>query len=92
MSVVAFRMRPLSVLQTLWTTDSLRCVLVRQLQPEAYVVHVFDGIRAVRSELVKHPEEAGEVAATLWAPFIDRRRLPVKNGLVGGWLISADDR
>jgi hypothetical protein len=63
---------PLSILQTLWSTDSYRCVLVKHLQPPAYAVQLFDGTRVVYAELVDDPQEAGEVAASLWAVFVDR--------------------
>jgi len=64
-------MRPFSMLQTLWTMGAIRCVLVKQRQPPIYSVHVFNGARAVYFQLVEHPEEAGDVAATLYGVFID---------------------
>jgi hypothetical protein len=63
---------PLSILQTLWTTEAVRCVLVKQLQPPLYAVQIFDGTRVVYTELVPDPETAGEIAAALWGVFIDR--------------------
>jgi hypothetical protein len=63
-------MRPFSILQTLWTTGAIRCVLVKQLEPPRYAVQVFNGARVVYTELVEHPEEAGEIAATLCGAFI----------------------
>jgi hypothetical protein len=65
-------MRPLSILQTLWTTGSIRCVLAKQLQPSQYAVLLFDGTRLLYTELVEGPKEAGEVAASLCGVFIDR--------------------
>jgi len=64
-------MRPFSTVQTLWTNGAIRCVLVKQREPPMYVVQVFNGTRVVCTELVEHPEEAGEVAATLCGVFID---------------------
>ena len=60
------------MLQTLWRTGTIRCVLVKQLQPPKYAVQIFDGTRLVCTQLVEQPQEAGEVAATLCGVFIDR--------------------
>jgi hypothetical protein len=65
-------MRPFSVLQTLWRTRTIRCVLVTRPQPPTYAVQIFDGPHLVCTELVEQPEEAGAVAATLCSTFIDR--------------------
>jgi hypothetical protein len=62
---------PLAVLQTLWTTGAIRCVLVKQRQPPTYALQVFDGARVIYTELVEPLEQAGEVAATLWGIFVD---------------------
>jgi hypothetical protein len=62
----------LSVLQTLWTTGAIRCVLVKQLQPPTYAVQLFDGTCLLYTQLVDQPQEAGELAASLWGLFIDR--------------------
>jgi len=53
----------------LWTTDTVRCVLDIQLQPPAYAVTLFEGARLVYTDVVEHPEQAGEVAATLFGIF-----------------------
>jgi hypothetical protein len=63
---------PLSILETLWTRDSYRCVFVQHLRPPVYAIQVFDGTTAIYSELVDGREEAVNVAATLWAVFVDR--------------------
>jgi hypothetical protein len=63
---------PLSILQTLWTRDTIRCVFVQHLQPPVYAVQLFDGPNAIYTELVDDRDEAVNVAATLWAVFIDR--------------------
>jgi hypothetical protein len=63
---------PISVLRTLWTTEAIRCVLVKQLQPPVYAVQIFDGTSLVCTELVDDPQEAGEIAAALWGVFVDR--------------------
>jgi hypothetical protein len=69
-SVVVTTTRPVSVLHTLWTRDTIRCVFVRHLRPPAYAVQVFDGANVIYTELVDDREEAVRVAATLWAVFI----------------------
>jgi len=62
----------LSMRQTLWRAGAIRCVLVKQLQPRlTYAVQVFNGTRVVYTELVEHPEEAGQAAAALWGVFRD---------------------
>jgi len=63
---------PVSVLETLWTRDTIRCALVWDLQPPVYAVQVFDGAAVIYTERVDDREEAVRVAATLWAVFIDR--------------------
>ena len=63
---------PLSVLETLWSQNSVRCVFVRQLQPPVLAIQVFDGADAVYTELADSREEALNLAATLRAVFIDR--------------------
>ena len=63
---------PLSILETLWTRDSCRCVFVQHLQPSVYAVQIFDGTTPIYTELVDDREEALNVAATLWAVFVDR--------------------
>ena len=63
---------PLSILETLWTRDSFRCVFVQHLQPAVYAVQVFEGTTVIYTELVDGREEALNAAATLWAVFIDR--------------------
>jgi hypothetical protein len=62
----------LSILETLWTRDPFRCVFVQHLQPPVFAVQVFDGASAIYTELVDDRDEALNVAATLWAVFIDR--------------------
>jgi hypothetical protein len=64
--------QPLSILETLWTRDSCRCVFVQHLRPPVYAVQIFDGTAAIYTELVDDREEALSVAATLWAVFVDR--------------------
>jgi hypothetical protein len=65
-------MTPLAILKTLWTAGTMRCVLLKQIEPPACAVQLYDGTFLVCTELVDGPEEAGEVAATLWGVFIDR--------------------
>lgn len=63
---------PLSIVETLWTKNSIRCVFVTHLRPLVCAVQVFDGTSSIYSELVEDREEAINTAATLWAVFIDR--------------------
>jgi hypothetical protein len=63
---------PLSVIRTLWAREPIRCVLRQQLHPPVTAVQVFAGTRALYTELVNDTEEARQVAAVLWAVFIDR--------------------
>jgi hypothetical protein len=63
---------PLSVIETLWSKDAIRCVFVTHLRPSVCAVQVFDGPTAIYTELVDDRDEALNVAATLWAVFIDR--------------------
>jgi hypothetical protein len=66
---------PLSVLETLWSDNALRCVFVQHLQSSLLAVQVFDGPHAGYSELVDSRVEALNVAATLWSAFIGRDAL-----------------
>ena len=47
-------------------------MLVKQLQPRAYAVQLFDGARVVSPNVVDSHAEAFDVAAVLWGVFIDR--------------------
>jgi hypothetical protein len=65
----------LAIFRTLWSRDSIRCVLVQQVQPPLLAVQVFSGTQAVYTELVDRVEEAFEVATELW-PCAEGLTLP----------------
>ncbi|HEY7172481.1 MAG TPA: hypothetical protein VH417_16630 [Vicinamibacterales bacterium] len=58
-----------AVIQTLWTKDSLRCLLLKELHPVAYTVVLFDGGKRISTDVVIGPNDAVEVAALLRAMF-----------------------
>jgi hypothetical protein len=58
------------VLETLWSTGTIRCVLVIRWQAPTHTVNLFDGARRISTEIVDGPDDALQVAALLREVFI----------------------
>jgi len=56
----------------LWTSGTLRCILVTHFEPAHHAVLVFDRDQRVVTERVADPEEAARVAERLWDRLVNR--------------------